>query len=382
MSRAALPLRAGLLLAVLALPAQAQALSLSLSLPWSRTAEAQPAPPPRPVVSEVLSDHASRPRAVPGSVVARNEVALAFQTLGRVIARPVELGDLVDADAILARLDPEDLDGQVRAAEAAVAAAQAQFDATLATATRTRFLATREVASTAMLEQVENALAAANATLQQAQSQLIRARDQQGFAELTAPFDGVISAIWAEPGEVVQAGAPVVTLSGRNMREAIIDLTEAELAGMTPGTPWTVWQEADPQARFAAPVDRIAPLADSRTRTRRVHLSLPHEAPFRLGSLIRATRDDRGGQDLTLPAAAILQEGSEGTLHEGAATVWVVSRPMPGAATGTVARQPVTIAPRADGRVDVTGLAAGTEVVIRGIHSLTEGQTVAQGVAP
>lgn len=360
-----------LALGLVLLAAPAAAWHLSIAGPATVTAAG-----PRPVVSEVLSDRAAMSRTVPGFVAARNEVALAFLTLGRVTDRSVNLGDVVTQGMVVARLDPEDLDGQVRAAESSVAAALAQYDTALATAERTRHLATRDVASTAQLEQVENALAAAEAELQQAQSQLIRARDQQGFAEITAPFDGVISAVSAEPGEVVQAGAPIVTLSGREVREAVIDLTEAELQDIRPGSLWTVWQQAQPDLRFTAPVDRIAPLADARTRTRRVRLSLPPEAPFRLGALISAARADRQRQDLTLPATAVLQDGP---LADGPARVWVVTR---AGDTGTVALHPVTIALRPDGRVNVTGLPAGTEVVTRGIHSLTEGQTVAKGVAP
>lgn len=368
--------RAGLLLTVLLLTPAAPA--GAFHLPWAGAVIE--APGPRPVVSELLSDRAATARPIPGFVAARNEVALAFLTLGRVTDRTVDLGDVVDHGTVVARLDPEDLDGQVRAAEAAVAAAQAQFDTTLATAERTRHLATREVASIAQLEQVENALASAGAVLLQAQSQLIRARDQQGFAEITAPFDGVITAIWAEPGEVVQAGAPIVTLSGRDQREAVIDLTEGELAGMAPGTLWTVWQEGNPGLCFTAPVDRIAPLADARTRTRRIHLSLPAEAPFRLGALIRAIRADQERQELTLPASAILQGDGNQPLQNGSAQVWVVTRSAPD--LGTVARRPVTIGLRGDGRVDVSGLPAGTEVVTRGIHSLTEGETVARSTEP
>lgn len=335
---------------------------------------------PRPVVSEILSDRDAKARAIPGFVAARTEVALAFLTLGRLIERNVDLGMLVDQGMVVARLDPEDLDGQVRAAQAAVSAAQAQFDTAMATAERTRHLALREVASTAQLELVENALASATSSLQQAQSQLVRARDQQGFAEITAPFDGVITAVWAEPGEVVPAGAPIATLSGRDLRDAVIDLPEAELTGMEPGAHWTVWQEGNPAMQFTATVDRIAPLADTRTRTRRVHLSLPAEAPFRLGALIHAARADEDRQELTLPASAILQGEAGSPLQAGPAQVWVVTRDHPD--SGTVALHPVTIALRADGRVDITGLPEGTEVVTRGIRSLSEGQAVAGSVAP
>lgn len=361
--------------------------AMAFDLSWLRSSApdtVQTVASPRPVVSEFVSDQPAQARSVPGEVVAHNEVALGFLTLGRLIERKVNLGDMVQAGDVLAQLDPEDFDDQVRAATAAVAAAQAQYDTMAATASRTQFLAKREVTSTAQLEQVKNALASTRAALRQAESQLVRARDQQGFADIIAPFDGVISAIWAEPGEVIQTGAPVVTLSGRKKREAVIDLPEAELKGMAQGTLWTVWQQADPALRFAAPVDRIAPRADIHTRTRRVHLALPPEASFRLGALIRAARSDHERQQLTLPESAIMQErrAADGGLQDGAASIWVVIRDPDTPDLGQVTRHAVTISLRPDGRVNVSDLNPGAEIVIRGVNSLTEGQPVARSVAP
>ena len=75
------------------------------------------------------------------------------------------------------------LQGDVRAARAAVEAAQVELLTAQATAERTRALARRNVASTAQLEQAERALTTTQAALQQAQSELIRARDAEGAAE-------------------------------------------------------------------------------------------------------------------------------------------------------------------------------------------------------
>ena len=47
---------------------------------------------------------------------------MAFRTLGRIVERDVDIGDRVRRGALLARLDGETLDGNVRAAEAAVSA--------------------------------------------------------------------------------------------------------------------------------------------------------------------------------------------------------------------------------------------------------------------
>ncbi|MEF9603672.1 efflux RND transporter periplasmic adaptor subunit, partial [Paracoccus sp. PXZ] len=61
--------------------------------------------------------------------------------------------------------------------------------------------------------------------------------------------------------------------------------------------------------------------------------------------------------------------------------VWVVSRD---GDQGTVARRRIeTLGPPIAGRLTVaSGLAPGEEVVIRGIHSLTEGQSVGRSVTP
>lgn len=373
MTAARLSLIAALIAAV-ALPAS------GMDLPWRERPEAA-APPPRPVVSEILSPHHDAGRIIPGHIAAGTEVRLGFQTLGRIIERSVALGDKVEAGAVLARLDPEDLDGEVRAAEAAVSAAEAQYETALLTAERTRQLTARNVTSTANLEQAENAMIAAEAAYLQAQSQLIRARDQQKFADITAPFDGVITQIWAEPGEVVEAGAPVITLSGTLKREAVIDVTEADIADLAPDDLWMVWQEVSPNERYPARLERISPLADTRTRTRRMRLALPPEAPFRLGAMIRANPGHRDTGALSVPQNAVLQDRETGG---ETAQVWVISRPAPdgNADHGIASLVSVTIASQSGSRLVIEGLPAGTEIVTRGIHSLTEGQIVAGRIAP
>lgn len=345
----------------------------ALSLPWSRAPEA-PAERPRPVVSMVLSDSMTEDISIPGEIRARIEVDLAFQTLGRMTARNVDVGDVVRRGQVLAMLDPEDLQDQVRAAEAALAAAEVELRTARATAERTRALASRNVATTAQLEQAERLLATAEAAREQARSQLIRARDAETFAEMTAPFDGVISAVMANPGTVVNAGEPVMQLAGHADLEAVIDVQPAQLARLEPGDAFEIWSENHPEERHLARVARIEPMADAATRTRRVRLALGHDQGFRLGALVRAQPATRDMRRLAIPASAVLE-------RDGRTCVWVVTRE---GATGHVSLREVRLAgpgPR-DTMMVESGLEAGDEVVIRGIHSLTEGQLVGKGVTP
>lgn len=380
----------------------------ALELPFfgKGEAEAPPPAPPRPVVTEFAADTAAFNRSIPGVVAAVTEVRMAFQTLGRMTARPVDVGDRVAQGDLLARLAPEDLEGGVRAAEAAVAAAEVNLTTAENTAERARALASRNVASTAQLEQAEQGLAAAQSAVAQTRAQLESARNAEGFAVMTAPIAGVISDVQAAPGAVVAAGDPIMTLSSEDRLEARIDLTETQLRGLAPGDPFTIWRDPateagraeaegegaevpDPaQAASAAAaqtsppvegiVSRIAPVADAQTRLRRVHLALPmavgETSGLRIGSLIRARRAGADALRLTVPAAAVVAG------PEGGAGVWTVTRQGDG---GTVALTPVTLGATEGGRTEVTGgLTPGAEVVVRGVHSLTQGQAVGPRVAP
>jgi hypothetical protein len=115
-------------------------------------------------------------------------------------------------------------------------------------------------------------------------------------------------------------------------------------------------------------------MADAATRTRRVRLALGRDQGFRLGALVRARPATRDMRRLAIPASAVLE-------RDGHSFAWVVTRE---GATGHVSLREITLAgPGPRGTMMVkSGLGAGDEVVIRGIHSLAEGQLVGKGVAP
>ncbi|AGT07439.1 efflux RND transporter periplasmic adaptor subunit [Paracoccus aminophilus] len=344
----------------------------AFTFPWQHP-EAEPAPP-RPVVSEILDDRPQRERSVPGVVTSKIEVVLGFQTLGRLIERRVDVGDTVSEGALLAALDPDDLQGNVAAATAAVEAAEVNLKTAQSTAERTRALVARNVSSAAQLEQVENALVSAQATFQQANSELNRARDAEGYAKMNAPFAGVISDVYANAGAVVSAGAPVLKLSADDQLEARIDLPETALVSVTAGDEFDVWSESAPQDIIRATVSLIEPVADAATRTRRVRLTLNDPDGLRLGTLIRARPATSQHQILSLPSAAIL-------IQNDRPHVWVVSRQGDSAAVSL--RAISTEGPAIGGRIAIaSGLRAGEEVVTRGVHSLREGEPVGRSVAP
>ena len=140
-------------------------IAVVLKWPWQAPVGTETLPP-RPVASIIVTDQPPVVQSTPGVIAARIEVALGFQTLGRVTARNVDIGAVVRQGDVLATLNPDDLQGDVRTAQAAVEATQVELRTAQATAERTRALARRNVASTAQLEQAERAQATAHAAVQ------------------------------------------------------------------------------------------------------------------------------------------------------------------------------------------------------------------------
>ncbi|KEJ96039.1 RND family efflux transporter, MFP subunit [Pseudosulfitobacter pseudonitzschiae] len=330
---------------------------------------------PRPVVSQVVNERAGYRNRFVGQVSARTETDLGFLLAGTLAERPVETGDLVTKGAVLARLDPEDLDADVRAAEAGVQVANAQLRAARDAENRARELLSRGTDSATRLEDAERGLTAAIAAVEQARAALAQAQDIRGFATLTAPQDGVIIQTNAEAGASVTAGEAVVVLAGTEMREITLDVIERDAAALNEGLLFDVALAANPNVTAQASLRRIDPVAAASTRTRRVHLTLQDPPDgFRLGALVHIAPATTARLDIILDASAILDP-------KGSPAVWTVTRAADGA-TGTVHRTPVELGKQFGPRVRVTGgITAGDEIITKGIHSLKEGQTVGPSVS-
>lgn len=349
------------------------AVLIALLLGAAGPAGAESVPPPtvRPVVSEIVAPDAARARQFTGVIVAAQDMTLAFQTLGRIEDRAVSVGDQVKAGDVLARLDQVTLDEDVANAEAALASADAQLITADSALSRARELAARGVDTAAREEEAARARAAAAAALERAEADLARARDAQGFAELHAPIDGIVTGTMIDAGAVVSAGAPVLTLAGAEGREAVIDLTDSVLSLLRLGDRFEVSLRAGPGVRVDGLLSEIEPVADASTRTRRVHIALiDPPRTFRIGALARARPLGRDGALLTLPVSAILT-------RDGRTWAWRVTR-----ADRSVRRIPITVGPVIydDRAVIRDGLTPGDEIVVKGVNSLQDGQVVGPGV--
>jgi len=329
------------------------------------TPEAKAPEPIRPVLSAVLQPAASASTVAVGTVQPRYETHLSFRVLGRLVARPVNVGDLVAAGQTIAEIDPTALELAVRSAKADLSKGEALLENAIGTEERKRILIRTDATTKQTLDDAEQVRAGAQALTARARANLTKAIEQLGYTRVKADFAGIVTAVSADVGQVVSPGQSVVNVARLDVREAVVDIGADFPAPLTVGLPFVVSLQLLPAIQVQGQIREIAPQADSVTRMRRIRIALndPPES-FRLGSTITARLGDDHSPVLRVPASAVLKDGAE-------AFVWVVD-----AHDSTVSLRKVALA-EDEGGVRVTGgLSVGERIATAGIHSLKQGQQV------
>jgi RND family efflux transporter MFP subunit len=321
--------------------------------------------PIQPVLSTVLKPAAIDGTAAVGTIQPRYETNLGFRVLGRLIARPVNVGDLVAEGQTIAAVDPTALELAVRSTKADLSKADALLENAVGTEQRKRILIKTDATTKQTLDNAEQVRAGAQASTARARANLTKAIEQLGYAEVKADFAGVVTAVSAEVGQVVSPGQSVVTVARLDAREAVVDVGADFPVPLTVGLPFTVSLQLLPAVQIQGQIREIAPQADQATRMRRIRIALndPLES-FRLGSTITARLSSGQSSVLRVPASAVLKKGAE-TL------VWVIDAP-----SSTVSLRKVDLSEDERGIRVAGGLATGTRIATAGIHSLKQGQQV------
>jgi RND family efflux transporter MFP subunit len=346
-------------------------LAATIAFAMVLSACSKPEPPPEPIravkVITVGLQLSQTALEYAGQVQARVESRLGFRVGGKLLARPVELGQRVQAGQVLAQLDPLDLKLANDASLAQVSAARTNRDLAAADFKRYQDLRAQNFISSADLERREATLKSAQAQLDQAQAQLSAQGNQAAYAVLRADAAGVVTAVLAERGQVVSAGTPIVNVAQDGPREVAFVVPEDKVAAIKLGSAVTVraWSSG---AVLKGVVREVAASADPVTRTFSVKLALGAKDSLPLGSTVSVMPEalSHVGQPvLRLPTSALMQDGQS-------TVVWVLNP-----SSMTVNTKPVQIA-TADGNevVIASGLALGEQVVVAGVHVLAPNQKV------
>lgn len=322
----------------------------------------------RPVKAIVVGE-ADRVRTLTysGVVRPRIESAVGFRVAGKIVERRVNAGDRVEPGQVIARLDDTDLKLAESSARAALAAARTRRDVAIENFARARALLPKAFVAKATYDARKNEMDAAIGAFDAAEAQLRQAINAVGYATLRADKAGIVTAVRAEPGQVVSPGAPVIVLAEAGETEIAIVVPEQDVTRLAAGMPLEIALWAGPRLALEGRIRELSAQADPDTRTYAVRATVHAPPPeMRLGMTATVSikvEDARAA--VIVPLTAVTEAGGE-------TAVFVVE---PG--TRIVRKRPVTLAAAAPEGIRLAGgVRPGEIVVTAGVQFLSDGMKV------
>lgn len=300
------------------------------------TKAASPAPAVPVQGVTVLSQEWPDAYEATGTVRARTAAVMSSKVMAYVRQVAVQVGDRVKEGQELVTLDAQDLDANVRRAEAAeaevrsaipeadegAAGAKANLDLARSTFKRMEELVSKKSISNQEFDEASAKLKSAQAAydmararrsqfdskLAQVEQEIRAARIMRDYARIAAPFAGVVTARSVEPGNLAAPGAPLLTVEreGDYRLEASVD--ESKLPFVKTGQTVEVALEALDR-RLTARVSEIVPAVDAASRAYTVKIDLPALANVRSGMFGRAWFPMVSRKVVTVPAPAVMERG-------------------------------------------------------------------------
>lgn len=163
------------------------------------------------------------------------EATLSTKLMGTVTAVLVHEGDRVSAGQPLVHIDARDLVARDSQVQASIASARAmQLDAETQ-ARRIRALYADSAATRAQLDAVETALARATAGVRAAEAAGGELAATRAYADVRAPFDGIVTHRFVDPGAFAAPGAPLVTVQNVSRLRVSVNAAPEDVRGLARG---------------------------------------------------------------------------------------------------------------------------------------------------
>lgn len=309
------------------------------------------------LVAPVGSAQAGRHITLPGELRPFRVTTVYSKVSGYLREINVDKGDKVKAGQALGRVESPETDQQVLSLEADLVRKRQVND-------RYRSLVGKGVVSA---QEMDNAAAA----LQSGMADLDRLRALKSYETIRAPFDGIVTARYADPGALLpaatgstQAAQPLVEVQDMSRVRIFVYVSQAEAPYIKDGDPVTLVSQEDTHLAVEATITRTTHALDMRTRTMLVEIDLDNkDGKLYPGLFVNATLQVNSAAMLTMPSDAVF-------LRNGKPTVAVIE--------DNVAKYtPVEIASD-DGHIVhiASGLKVGQMVGLHVSDAVSDGATV------
>ena len=339
-------------------------------------------PPPKVTVAAPAQQPVTRYLEATGSTVAVNATDLVARVPGFITEIKYQDGDQVAKGALLFTIEPGPYQVKLDQAKAAETGAEANLKQAQAAFQRQAELLARQTAPQAQYDQALATRDSAQATLDQAHANTQLAQLNYDYTQVTAPFDGFVSARQVSVGQYVGGGATPSVLASIVQRDPIyvtFNISEQDVLnirqeivrrGLTAEDLRKIPVEVGLQTETGYPhqgtLDYYAPTVNVSTGTLAARAILQNSDKVLLPGYFVRVRIPLGPPEnaLLVPDTAV---GSD----QGGRYLLVVGK------DNTVVQKTVAIGPlNGTLRVIDSGIAADDRVVMSGLQRAIPGQTV------
>lgn len=301
-----------------------------------------------------------------GSLVAERTAQIRAEIPGAIVQVFHDPGAVVTKGTSLAKIDDRGIQDAYLGARSGMTAAQSSADVSKRELERAERLLTAGAISESVLENARRSDLAARSMLDDARARLAQAEKNRDAANVLAPYDGVVSERFVNPGDIVNPGTPLFAMVDPTTMRLEAAVPASELSMVRVGAPVRFTVTGYPGRTFEGRISSVNPQADPQTRQVRLFVRIPNSGQrlvaglFAEGRIASETRET-----LTVPALAVDERGLQPQvvrLNNGATERVAVVLGVRDGATGQVEIK--------------SGLAAGDTVLVGAALGITVGSRV------
>jgi multidrug efflux system membrane fusion protein len=219
---------------------------------------------------------------LPGSLLAYEDSPIYARTNGYLVQWYKDIGSRVTKGELLAKIDTPEVDQELNQARAARQQIVAQLEIAKITADRWESLRKTDSVSAQEADQFSSGYKQSQANLSAADANVRRLEQLEGFKDVYAPFNGVLTRRNVDPGALINAGAQA---AGRELFDlARVDplrvytsVPQAYAPYIKVGAKTFVTLQEFPGQKFVAIVERTAEAIDTNTRTLLTEVDVPNK---------------------------------------------------------------------------------------------------------
>ncbi len=229
-----------------------------------------PAAKSNPVDIISLSELAIYPqRSAPATVVSLNDTDISTEIAAQIVELPVRVGDVIDAGAMIARLDCKDFESNRDEAQAQLEALDARITLAKKRVNRTERLTRKQTVSEEIFDEHKSELAVLRANWRAATSRLNRSKRNVRRCSVTSPFRALVTERDGSVGQYAQVGTAIVH---------ILDMEALEVSAQVFSDDVEALQRVDAIRfensghHYEAKIRTVLTSVNTRTRNREVRL--------------------------------------------------------------------------------------------------------------